>query len=361
MLDVLGATDAAIRGDDGYRFEDVVLRALTEKTSDAFHAVTKMLRANWADQFFNERNALATALVIVTWEGSPVGALLEFVRSGWNEFYALEIVRVLAYLAAGRVDIVDRLPTAELRKAVAERMRLTTELTAVSWTAIRSLLGEERTGEPIRLVHQLLPALSGSADQPVIKVLVVALSLRWLRLGPQVLAEYDELFATSRDDEPAFQQFLGHHPALIDPLAVEVNPHAGIASSNEKPDFVVRRLDDSYLVVEIETPGKRLLTNDGQWAGDARHAQQQVQDYLTNFAEGSEGPEEMQRRRHARGLAVVGLERALSEEQRRQFARNKWHLHQNIDIVGFDWLAIRARNILKNMLDEPLVRNTRFL
>jgi len=198
-------------------------------------------------------------------------------------------------------------------------------------------------------------------DQPVIKVLVVALSLRWLRLGPQVIAEYEQLILGSPDDEPTFQHFLQEHPALLDPLAVEVNPQAVVAFSNEKPDFIIRRLDESYLVVEIETPGKRLLLNDGQWADDARHAQLQVENYLENFAQGVEGPEEMQRRRHARGLAVVGLERALSDEQRQQFVQKRIYLSKSIDVVGFDWLAVRASNILKNMLDEPLVRKTRFV
>ncbi|HEY0396072.1 MAG TPA: Shedu anti-phage system protein SduA domain-containing protein [Candidatus Elarobacter sp.] len=359
MLNILSAADAAICGEDDLRFEDVLLRAIAERTSDAFSAVTKMLRANWADSFFNKRNALSAALVVFAWEAQAVRELVDFVRKGWNESYAVEIVRVLAYLAAGRVDITDRLPTSEIREAVAASIRLIPDHSVIAWIALQSLLGAERTEEPIRVVHQLLPSLSSSVDQPVIKVLVVALSLRWLRLGPQVLAEYEQLIIASPNDEPAFQRFLDEHPALLDPLAVEVNPQAVVAFTNERPDFVVRRLDESYLVVEIETPGKRLLLRDGQWAAHARHAQLQVENYLENFAQGVQGPDEMQRRRHARGLAVVGLERALSDRQRLQFVRKKVYL-QKIDVVGFDWLAVRASNILKNMLDEPQVRKSRF-
>jgi len=361
MLDILDATDAAIRGEADFRFEGVLLRAINERTADAFFAVIKMLRANWTDPFFNARNALSASLVILAWEAASVRTLLEIARNGWNEPYAVEIVRVLAYLAAERDDITDRLPTSEIREAVIASIRLIPDHSAIAWVALQSLLGAERTDEPIRVVHQLLPSLSSSADQPVIKVLVVALSLRWLRLGPQVLAEYEQLILSSPDDEPAFQHFLDEHPALLDPLAVEVNPQAVIAFTNERPDFVIRRLDESYLVVEIETPGKRLLLNDGQWANDARHAQQQVEKYLENFAVGVEGPEEMQRRRHARGLAVVGLEGPLSDDQRLQFVQKKIYLRETIDVVGFDWLAVRARNILKNMLDEPLVRKIRFV
>jgi hypothetical protein len=361
MSDILAATDAAIRGEDDFRFESVLYRAISERSSDAFFAVTKMLRANWADPFFNGRNALAAALVIFAWEAQSAATLVEFARVGWNEFYAVEIVRVLAYLAAGRDDITDRLPTTEIREAVAASIRLIPDHSAMAWVALQTLLGAERTEEPIRVVHELLPSLSSSIDQPVIKVLVVALSLRWLRLGPQVLAEYEQLIALSPNDEPVFQDFLEQHPALLDPLAVEVNPQAVVAFTNERPDFVIRRLDESYLVVEIETPGKRLLLADGQWAEDSRHAQLQVENYLENFAEGVQGPEEMQRRRHARGLAVVGLERDLSDEQRLQFVRKKIYLAKSIDVVGFDWLAVRANNILKNMLDEPLVRKARFV
>src|SRR5579885_2420419 len=158
MLDIISAAEAAIRGEDGFRFEDVLFRAMGDRTPDAFFAVTKMLRANWADQFFNERNALAAALVIFVWEHQSVRVLVEFVRNGWNEFYAVEIVRALAFLAAGRLDITDRLPTPEIKEAVSTSLQLTADHSAIAWAALQSLLGAERTQEPIRVVHQLLPS-----------------------------------------------------------------------------------------------------------------------------------------------------------------------------------------------------------
>src|SRR5579884_3278453 len=109
MLDIVAAANAAVAGDDAHSFEETILRALQEGSPDAYYAITILLRANWREQFFYEQNALASALVILTWKTSSFRDLISFVRVGWNEPYALEIVRALAYVAAGRKDIVDRL------------------------------------------------------------------------------------------------------------------------------------------------------------------------------------------------------------------------------------------------------------
>jgi hypothetical protein len=180
------------------------------------------------------------------------------------------------------------------------------------------------------------------------KELFAALSARWLAVSKPVLEGYEALILKEPDNEPAFQRFLMEHPQLLDPMAVQVWPHPNLFGFRF-PDFVVRRADNSYIVIEIERPSKPLVTTGGQLSADVTHAEQQATDYRSYL---------MQRFADARVhfpnfedpdcLAVTGLERALDVRQKtvlRDANRNRHRLR----IIGFDWLAYRARTVAANI------------
>ena len=83
--------------------------------------------------------------------------------------------------------------------------------------------------------------------------LVRAMSSRWLKVGPTAVREYERLIATAPANEPAFQNFFIHHPQFLDPMALTVWSQPNLHGAF-KPDFLVCRADNSYVVVEIECP-----------------------------------------------------------------------------------------------------------
>lgn len=135
--------------------------------------------------------------------------------------------------------------------------------------------------------------------QDVVATLVVALGVKWLRFGPPVLDQYRQLIADSPNDEPEFQAFFCRYPQLLDPMAVQVWSQPDFHGALE-PDFVIRRADDSYLVVEIECPGKLLMTRGNQLSSEATHAESQAVEY-ESFLSGDS------RRRACTFLNTVGL------------------------------------------------------
>lgn len=120
--------------------------------------------------------------------------------------------------------------------------------------------------------------------QDVVATLVVALGVKWLRFGPPVLDQYRQLIADSPNDEPEFQAFFCRYPQLLDPMAVQVWSQPDFHGALE-PDFVIRRADDSYLVVEIECPGKLLMTRGNQLSSEATHAESQAVEYESFLSE----------------------------------------------------------------------------
>lgn len=188
-----------------------------------------------------------------------------------------------------------------------------------------------------------------TAESPLrAKELFSAISARWLSTSETLLETYQRMLTENATDETAFQRFFTDHPQMLDPLAVEVWPQPNLHGAR-RPDFVVRRFDDSYVVVEIETPAKLLITSDGQLSSWATHAVAQVLEYR-RFVEKLPAVQT-----HFPGLdnvdclAVVGMESKLDAHQK-QALRNDNRQRHALKLCGFDWLLNNARSIKMNLI-----------
>lgn len=348
---------ALIQGDRTDSFDDVITAALATHNEGSREAVILLLEHEWDDPYFSDHYASTAAFVLLAWGSLSAKRLAEAVRSAWDSARAISITRVLAFVGAGRFELPFVTLQSQSQEDIRARIREDRSTQEACWIALQELLGAERRDDAVRLAQELMVSLV-KGDEAVFRAIVLALSLRWLRIGPQVVGEYEDLIEHSPNNEGAFQQFFEDHPQLLDPLAAEVRAQPEIEGTF--PDFVIHRIDGTLLVVEIETPAKKLLIKNGNWSAPANHAIGQVEDYLAAFGRGNADPAEMDERRHADGLAVVGLERALShKQQRRLVVRSR---ARGVRVVGFDWLAQRARQILENVMSDPLIqRNTRYI
>lgn len=233
-----------------------------------------------------------------------------------------------------------------------------TELsTTVQLSARRALvdlvLSVEAIDEVASLVGAVLQKQQFRDDRASIEIIRAA-SSRWLAIGDSVLNEFRKLIEESAADEPKFQKFLEVNPQLLDPMAIEVWPEPNLFGSR-KPDFVVKRSDGTYLIVEIECPGKTLITKTGHPSADVTHAEHQVTDYRTYMLshigtmkgvfQGFAEPD---------CLVVVGLEGTLAPHQREALASLNRSRHR-LKVAGFDWLLQRAEQVSKNVAEHGVV------
>ena len=174
-----------------------------------------------------------------------------------------------------------------------------------------------------------------------------ASAFRALFAGEPVLRQFEELMESSPDHEPAFQDFLTAHPQLIDPMAFQVWPKPDLRGAKE-PDFVVRRSDDSYLIVEIETPAKPLVTESGT------QAEKQAADYRSFLVwRFEDAKHHFPQFDEPDCLVVIGLEGRLSPGQRDSLRDANNHRHR-LKIVGFDWLLRRSRAVVTNLIESAI-------
>jgi len=197
----------------------------------------------------------------------------------------------------------------------------------------------------------------GITGQGGLPELVRAISNRWLRLGPGVTKKYASLIQSHPDDEPLFQDFFCKHPQLLDPMALQVWSQPDFHGKYE-PDFVIRRSDNTYIIIEIETPAKQLMTQSPQLSAYATHAEQQAAGYRDFLDERMlEAQRYFPHYRGAEWLAVVGLESKLNEGQAKEFAGSNKRRHGG-RIVGFDWIKQRADALIENVTSAEIEVST---
>lgn len=131
-------------------------------------------------------------------------------------------------------------------------------------------------------------------------------------------------------------------------MATDIWPQPNLHGARE-PDFVIRRSDNSYLVIEIETPAKQIVTQENQLAAPATHAVAQVTEYRRFIERLPNVQTHFPDLNDLSCLVVIGLEGALNGDQKQALQNDNQQRHA-LRVVGFDWLAERARAIQENVI-----------
>jgi hypothetical protein len=116
-------------------------------------------------------------------------------------------------------------------------------------------------------------------------------------------------------------------------------------------DFILHRLDDQYVLVEIEKPQDRIFTQANDFSAAFTHALGQVLDFRSWVGQHGEYARSLMPgiSPAAVGLLVIGLRSKLSDDQARKLrAFNENSL--TIRVVTFDDLSSKAKTIYSNMI-----------
>lgn len=156
-----------------------------------------------------------------------------------------------------------------------------------------------------------------------------------------LIEEWDSL--VQRDlPEKKYQDFLEKHPEFVDPLAAEVLNRKRLGLELVT-DFVVRRHDLRYVVVEIEKPQDRILTQAHDFSSSFSHAMGQVLDFQGWIAENvAYAQRHLPGVENPHGVLIMGRRGDMTPDQESKLRR--WlHNSKNIEVLTFDDLGGRAR------------------
>ncbi len=322
---------------------------ISAENPDGLRAVQLLAEDMYSGETFNTEVKLSAAWCLVAWEQLGLQTLLEIPESTPNTKNYSIAFQILATLSAR-----ERLSTSwvaeETGALIRARVKNWDELHRAAGTLLRKLALSIASDEDAAM-YAATPLMSLSFGRPAVaRSLFLAMCSRWLAVGPNVLSEYRSLLRSASDNEPALQAFFEDHSLLLDATALDVWSKPDLHGAAE-PDFLIRRIDGSYLVVEIETPGKGIVTKRNQITAYASQAIAQALRYraflVSRSAEASSTFTDF---REPTCLVVIGLESELNAQQRSTL-RLENENRSSLQIVGFDRLAERAEALANNVVE----------
>jgi hypothetical protein len=324
---------------------------------EALRAVQMLFEDMYGGHTFNTEMKAPAAWCLVRWGEAGLEALLEAAyrtSTFKNHMLTLEVLATLAS-RQGVPERFWRVPDS-LTKRIIECSSGMEALPQLAGQQLRRYMLSFEDDQDLLLPLGTQFQTAAVMNPEVVGALVQAMAGRWLAVRTSTLEAFDALIKEHPGDESTFQAFFENHPLMIDPIAFEVYPQPSIHGAKE-PDFLVRRADNTFVVVEIETPGKLLMTRSNKLSAEATHAVAQVTDYADFLRDRAATiRQNLPSFRQPEGLVVIGLEDGLTEVQARALRLDNESRH-NVKVVGFDWIAKRARSTFENIVAGGIVVN----
>jgi hypothetical protein len=325
--------------EDFYKF---LLTAMHDRGASALVNVAECAAAN-REVFIKTPCVVALAC----WGDAGFGKIVENATRNPTSKNISAAIKTLAFTASGKpitaipffvhnIEVLD-----EINRCLADRK---SAKLARRWLV--ELVMVLATDDLMIPLGGALGQVSMSPD--VVREIVAAIGGKWLHFGAVELEAFERLLWDRGADEPAIHSFLERYPQILDPMAIQVWSKPDFHGFKE-PDFLVRRSDDTYLVIEIENAAKMLVTQAGQLSASASLAVKQVNDYRSFVLERlPEARSHFPNIHDPDALVVIGMEQNLGVSQVHAL-RQENHSRSKLRIVGFDWMLNRARTVLSNV------------
>ena len=337
-----------------YRDIQKLLRKFTSKqTTESLVATALLFEDMYDGDTLNILLKQPSAYSLIAWGRHGLDALVESaIRTNTTKNRSITF-EILSTLASNESPLFLHLEDVELRARILRTISEPPGLSDYSRLLLSKYIRSfEDESDMLLGLSNLMQKGFLSDNTQIVKTAFNGIAGRWLRIGRPTLDEYQRIIEQKPDDESIFQAFFESNTQILEPLSYQVWSRPDILGHRE-PDFVIRKADDTYLVVEIENPKKKLVTDSNQISAETTHAITQAIDYrnylienrlkiITHFPEFTD-PE---------CLVVIGLENQLNLEQKKVLQLENTVRHR-VRIVGFDYLHERTQALFSNTVLPP--------
>lgn len=207
---------------------------------------------------------------------------------------------------------------------------------------------------PIGITHNFGFSINDNAAEHIFAALIA----RWFNFSSTGLQAFSDLINTLEKREIDYHNFLVANPYILEPFHAQIwsKPRFG---EDLIPDFLIRSMDNTYTVVEIERADFNIMTKAGELSAKTTHAKRQAMDFrdwaISNNLYASKKYPDIYR---PYCLVVIGRELELNEMQAQRLKQENESTQGILKIVGFDWLLTRAESTLNNMVNFGFERHT---
>jgi hypothetical protein len=175
-----------------------------------------------------------------------------------------------------------------------------------------------------------------------------------LSLNDRLIKQFHDLLEEAPKKEKELHEFLFLNPVFLDPLAIEIRSKHELGDDFQT-DFVVRRINNEYVLVEIEKSTDKIFTENVSFHSELTDSIKQVRDFQSWIADHIEyARSKLPEIRRPEGLLVIGRRKNWTPQMIRSLDEENFSRRGHIKIVTYDDLLEQAKVIYKNMLETPL-------
>lgn len=174
-----------------------------------------------------------------------------------------------------------------------------------------------------------------------------------LLINQRLIAEFCTFVEAGAQCEAQLHEFFLAHPVFLDPLAIEVRSKHALGDDFQT-DFVAKRINNEYVLVEIEKTTDPIFTKKGVFHSELTEAVSQVRDFQAWIHDNiAYAQSKLPGIRRPAGLLVIGRRIGLSQDMLRRLDEENFSRRGHIRIVTYDDLIDQAKAIYDNMVRGP--------
>ncbi|NQV13884.1 DUF4263 domain-containing protein [bacterium] len=180
-----------------------------------------------------------------------------------------------------------------------------------------------------------------------------------LSLSSSTISKLQKAIDDAPEKEEQLQKLLTEHPVLLDPFVIELFSKQQMGN-DFITDFVIRRTNNQYVLVEIENSTDKLFNKNGSFSSALMEAVAQVRDFQAWVSDNlSYVQKKLPEIKHPEGLVVIGRSTELSEIERKRLTEENHSRRGHIKIVTYDDLLAISTSVHKNIIERPIVRKSK--
>jgi hypothetical protein len=340
-------------------FNNILVTALELNNEESLSQVLRLVDSNYGGYTYKWELKYTAGVILINWGEKGIDGLLEVVNKNPSHPNISVTSTLLALIASGKLEACHLhikhlgvfknldLASNEFKK---EKLKLKAQSALVDLTMIAEE-GEKFT------TNLAFSSAKASLIPEIQEPIFAALVMRWFHFNNLNIEAYKKLISGEDKQEIVYHNFLKQNTYLLEPFHSQIwsKPRFG---ELYQPDFLIKSIDNSYTVVEIEKPHLPILTKSGNLSSEATHAKRQTLEYrqwaMNNYLYAKENYPGIQ---SPFSLVIIGMESNLTPEQKERLRQENESTQGILKIVGFDWIYERAKATFENLVKYSFERN----
>ncbi len=337
-------------------FLEFVKRLIDNPTDESLRTLDSLLLTKCSHTYLKHAIPKYVARVFLAWKEDGLRRLVGLLKRAPGHIYPLSILLTIYYASQKRycpLFFIDEAHPLVLSPLI------TDEMAALALRLFKDFVIQSQRDmdlfqlligllQQISLTEKAVETESGYSPSGGVALVFDTVAESTISLSMNTITEFSGMVAQELSEEE-YQQFLTANPVLLDPLARRIIPKQKLGLEYVT-DYVLEKLDGSYIVAEIEKPSDRVFTKQYDFTSRFIHALGQVLEfqewietnihYAQTHLPGIVAPT---------GLLIIGRRSDLDERAARKLARLNTTNSGRVSVVCFDDIVDRAIRLYKNM------------